>query len=72
MVELFNSLCTCSMASADISAIVWLGELKCKPIGVSFLILILDLWSVNRAARDLDVSPTYWMLHCLHVIRYTV
>jgi hypothetical protein len=51
-------------------AIEWSGRVKCLAIGVSLRVIMLDLWSVSLSHNRLNVSPTYCLLHTLHVIRY--
>ena len=49
--------------------IEWPCVLKCIPIGVFVLFLIADLWLLALSLKERPVSPTYCLLHFVHVIK---
>lgn len=54
------------------SSMECLGRLKWAATGFSiFLVLMSDLWPLRQMCKTFSVSPTYYLLHFLHSIRYT-
>ena len=54
------------------SSIEWCGREKCLATGFSILrCLMSDRWPVKQTRSAFSVSPTYWMAHRLHSIKYT-
>ena len=65
--------CLNSMQQSSMSAKVCPGWLKCSATGdrLCFLVLQSERCRFIRNAKLCDVSPTYFLLHTMHVMRYT-
>ena len=67
-----SSLWISSITITFRSSIEWCGREKCLATGFSILrCLMSDRWPVKQTRSAFSVSPTYWMAHRLHSIKYT-
>ena len=67
-----SSLWILSITFTFRSSIKWSCREKCLATGFTILrCLMSDRWSAKRTWSAFSVSPTYWMTHRLHSIKYT-